>query len=50
MIFLVAPWNLTWNQVAVATDACESGFGICTARLSHEEVSSIGRLPERERY
>ena len=49
MVFLVAPWDLPWNEVAVCTDACETGFGIATSRMAREDVARIGRLPERDR-
>ena len=50
MITLVASWELQWNGVACATDACEEGFGVCLRALGPDIASRYGRVRERERF
>eukprot|EP00959_Pyramimonas_sp_CCMP1952_P262575 5490420-Pyramimonas_sp.AAC.1 len=50
MITLVASWELDWNGIACATDACEEGFGVCLRALGASTTSRYGRVRERDRF
>ena len=50
MPFLESDWARQWNEMVVATDASEAGFGVSTSKWSKAEVAKVGRLQERNRY
>ena len=50
MVTLVASWELQWNGIACATDACEEGFGVCLRALGSERAAQYGCVRERERF
>ncbi|CAK0835808.1 unnamed protein product [Prorocentrum cordatum] len=43
-------WGSDWNPLVVATDASETGYGICTRWFAAEDVAAVGRCRERDRY
>ena len=39
-----------WDDVVIAPDACEWGYGACSMIASGDEVRAIGSVHERWRY
>ncbi|CAK0823231.1 unnamed protein product [Prorocentrum cordatum] len=50
MVLLVSSWESDWDPLVAATDASETGYGICTRWLAAEDVAAVGRCRERDRY
>eukprot|EP00974_Lingulodinium_polyedra_P000083 7736-Lingulodinium_polyedra.AAC.1 len=50
MPLLRCSWARAWHPVAVATDACESGYGVCVSWWGAEATAAAGRVPERSRF
>ncbi|CAK0833577.1 unnamed protein product, partial [Prorocentrum cordatum] len=50
MVLLVSSWESDWNPLVVATDASETGYGICSRWFDPATVAAVGRCRERDRY
>ena len=47
---LVCDWKATWYDTVLATDASETGYGICQRKLPITQIRQIAQVSERRRY
>jgi len=50
IIMLVSSWWGPWNKLVTASDASLDGYGMTEAMCTYDEVASVGRTRERDRF